>query len=674
MLSALLSATSVMAQNATLEWELVNPFRFIRHQESIDKLRSIYKGLSAEQKTAQGLERRLQELSEIDIDIRRGEAKFLNCDDPKWKREKKRCLKRRFESYPGWFARLAEDDYKKTCWNPKTRRFRTDEDGCRDYINPESYKVRVWIENPQLLGNRVPTWFKDNQPLTESKSIYDPKTEYKNCDAKHEKAFCIEFTVFNPPKINVSSRLSDGSMLTFSEPAEVVDKLIVGLGDSYAAGEGNPDIPAQFTQGRKERDFLPDLLKLDIPAAIKGTRRPRRDEGKEAEARWLDKRCHRSMYSYQFKTALQLALSNPRQAITYVSYSCSGATTDEIFKTKAKAIEGGGRVEVQLDSLREVLSNGNREMREIDYLLLSTGGNDIKFGPLVAYAMLSGKSLNIYERMRKKGVNADKIIKSYREKEFATTLLGKEKRDGNYFDLKKALLDAPLETKSKKSKEVKPDESKRIRIKNCDPNGLCKNILLTPYPNILNNEDSKPCRADRKEFDNPFGEDKRRAERLKLLNDNVVLQIQEVQKDPIIISESGLGWTVVSANAEAYSNNGFCARIKTDPRPLPVAENFELPRWKSSGWESFDPREYRSYATRHRWIRIPVDAKLTTDQLHTILGRFEVDLFLEDDRAMIMHPTAEGLAKTADTNLEEIKKLESKANEQPRIFPKAQGR
>jgi hypothetical protein len=31
---------------------------------------------------------------------------------------------------------------------------------------------------------------------------------------------------------------------------------------------------------------------------------------------------------------------------------------------------------------------------------------------------------------------------------------------------------------------------------------------------------------------------------------------------------------------------------------------------------------------------------------------------LQDDRAMIMHPTAEGLAGTADANLEEIKKLE----------------
>jgi len=64
------------------------------------------------------------------------------------------------------------------------------------------------------------------------------------------------------------------------------------------------------------------------------------------------------------------------------------------------------------------------------------------------------------------------------------------------------------------------------------------------------------------------------------------------------------------------------------------------------------------YAARTRWIRLPVDAKLTTDQTHTIFENFRLDIFLEDDRSNIMHPTAEGLAKTADENFKEIQKLE----------------
>jgi hypothetical protein len=42
--------------------------------------------------------------------------------------------------------------------------------------------------------------------------------------------------------------------------------------------------------------------------------------------------------------------------------------------------------------------------------------------------------------------------------------------------------------------------------------------------------------------------------------------------------------------------------------------------------------------------------------------KFRLDLFLEDDRSNIMHPTAEGLTKTADANFKEIQKLEGKAN------------
>lgn len=76
-------------------------------------------------------------------------------------------------------------------------------------------------------------------------------------------------------------------------------------------------------------------------STIRGTRRPQKDRDAEGAARWLDLRCHRSMYSYQFKTALQMALQNPREAVTYLSYSCSGATTGEIINERASAIEGG---------------------------------------------------------------------------------------------------------------------------------------------------------------------------------------------------------------------------------------------------------------------------------------------------------------------------------------------
>jgi hypothetical protein len=93
---------------------------------------------------------------------------------------------------------------------------------------------------------------------------------------------------------------------------------------------------------------------------------------------------------------------------------------------------------------------------------------------------------------------------------------------------------------------------------------------------------------------------------------------------------------------------------------LTVAENFELARWSHGAWTPFDPPQYRPYTSRRRWVRLPMDAKLTTDQMHLILHRFNLDLFLEDDRAMIMHPTAEGHAATADENFKEIQKIASR--------------
>jgi hypothetical protein len=111
----------------------------------------------------------------------------------------------------------------------------------------------------------------------------------------------------------------------------------------------------------------------------------------------------------------------------------------------------------------------------------------------------------------------------------------------------------------------------------------CKRILLTPYPNILNNEDNKTCRADRGEFDNPFGVDGTRPSRIQLLNTHVFQQIQGVQR----LINDNLGWTVVQSNVDAYSGHGFCAQAAQNP--LPLEETFQLPVWNGGNWISFKP-------------------------------------------------------------------------------------
>jgi hypothetical protein len=628
LLFVMLSATPAVAQDApSLQWELVNPFRFIRDQAAIDELRDVYLHLPLDQKTAYALERELQDRSENQVRARRAAAASqINCDNPKLNNAgRKRC----FEPFLGWFSDLSRNNYLKTCWNSETHKFRTDEDGCKDYIFPKSHNVRIWIENAPP-GASAPTWFLDGQQLTA------PKT----CAPKYQKNICIEipiaYDVKQPKTVNISATLSDGTVIE-PKPVTVVDNLIVGLGDSYAAGEGNPDRPAQFTENNSEKDRLPFLLDGHPFKAIKGEKHPQKDNGKEVQVNWLDERCHRSMYSYQFKTSLQLALANPQEAITFVSYSCSGATTDHILSDDKKPIEGHGKVDPQLKSLKTVLSNGNNETREIDYLLLSTGGNDIGFATFVAYCLLSKGALTIFEH-NPKGVNEKKIIEGDQEKSFEASLLGNK---GSYIRLNEWL-------RGQKPESNHP-AANAIKIKDCLPGGPCKRVLLTPYPNILNREDGKLCEANRMEFDKTFGTADR-SKRIDTLNSHVFEQIKNVQADVRITDV--LGWTVIEKNVDAYATNGFCAQ--TSDRPLPPAETFELPKWENERWITFDPSLYNPYASRLRWVRLPIDAKLTTDQMHTFWGKINIDILLEDDRSIIMHPTAQGLAKTADANVEAI--------------------
>jgi len=608
------TTTSATTQNKlTLDWELVNPFRFITKQEKFDEIRRAYDRLEPNEKTAYHLEQALQKIADDEVEkIRTDIRKEINCDDEQLK--DKEARKKCFAPYLGWFAGLAQDHHGATCWDSRSRRFRK-EGECKDYIYPKSHKVRVWIRDAHQLGGKAPQWFKGTQPLA--------GTEFKECADKYPRGTCIELDIEYDSSEQVgrevSARFSDGSFTI--EPARVLveDRLIVGLGDSYASGEGNPDIPAQFTKGRVDWDVI---------YTHRIQKAPQKD--KDARVGWLDRRCRRSMYSYQFKTALQLALEEPKKAVTYVSYACSGATTDNIINKKQSPNEGFKlfKTSPQIKALRKVLENKNNKQREIDYLLLSTGGNDIEFAKFVAYVVTS----RFLRKIAAPGIDEDRLKKMEGGGIRKKLLSGTDKNNGNYPRLHKVLL----------------DEKEGIRLKG----GNSKRILLTAYPNILYDENGKPCEANRREFDTPFKEDEGRKARIEQVEQYISIPLLKVQQDERLTGE--LGWTVVDTHLKAYTTHGFCAQ--SCESPLPVGEIFEMPVRENKGWKHFDPRNYKAYATRTRWIRLPVDSKLTTDQTYKFLN-LSFDLFITDDRSNIMHPTAEGHAVFADENVKAIKSI-----------------
>ena len=112
------------------------------------------------------------------------------------------------------------------------------------------------------------------------------------------------------------TRTMDGSQASVTVTPK--DRLVIGFGDSFTSGEGNPELIAHFSGAPWQNGNLPARALDPVSLADKDTR-----------AQWTDRWCHRSVYSWQIRTALAAALSDPRQSFTVLPYGCSGATIPE---------------------------------------------------------------------------------------------------------------------------------------------------------------------------------------------------------------------------------------------------------------------------------------------------------------------------------------------------------
>ena len=216
---------------------------------------------------------------------------------------------------------------------------------------------------------------------------------------------------------------SDGSQRVFTEIA-VRDILIAGLGDSVASGEGNPDRPVALSdEGFCFRSYLGTAAAQYYRPSRAGYKGGRACEAPDLlsvwqrqSALWFNPACHRSLYSYQTRTAIALAVRYPHIAVTYLPLACTGATiADGLFGSQrardclpSKSGSGAcqGTVNGQLAELREALTAAKRRQpdRKLDLVLLSVGANDIYFSGLVADVIVD----NATERalFRRSGVMA----------------------------------------------------------------------------------------------------------------------------------------------------------------------------------------------------------------------------------------------------------------------------
>ena len=277
-------------------------------------------------------------------------------------------------------------------------------------------------------------------------------------------------------------------------------------------------------------------------------------------ALWLNSACHRSLYSYQTRTALALAVQYPHIAVTYLPLACTGATiADGLFgaqrarecpPTKSGA-NCAGTVSAQLAELREALTAARRRQpeRRLDLVLLSIGANDINFSGLVA----------------------DVIVESATER----TLFRRTGVIGAVEDARAALARDLPQGFAKLREALKPLV------------GDLSRVVFVSYANPTLAEGGAPCPGGRAGFDiHPSfnAEPQRLADVSNFVQNEFLPQLKALalcQSGILCRDPAADRMTFVDAHQAAFADHGFCARAPSDPE-------FDRECFSAKG-DSFDP-------------------------------------------------------------------------------------
>ena len=433
----------------------------------------------------------------------------------------------------------------------------------------------------------------------------------------------------------------------------VRDFFIAGLGDSIASGEGNPDRPVALSdEGFCFRYYLGTANAQYYRPSRAGYKGGRACEAPDSlqvwqrqSALWLNSACHRSLYSYQTRTALALAVQYPHIAVTYLPLACTGATIpDGLFggqrarecpPTKS-ASSCQGTVNAQLAELREAVTAAKRRQpeRKLDLVLLSIGANDINFSGLVADVIVDTPTERVL--FRRTGVM------------------------GSVDDSRAALVRDLPQSFSKLREALKPLVGDMSRV------------VYVSYANPTLGAGA-PCPGGRAGFDiHPsFNAQTQRLANVSNYVENEFLpQLKALglcQSGVLCRDPGGDRMTFVDAHQAAFADHGFCARAQNDPE-------FDRECFSPKG-ESFDPdivtaanqpmlcgrsaAEYRAYLPRARWIRDANDSYFAAMTYPQGLPSSSQPADIHDATWGILsavyggavHPSAEGHAAMADAAL-----------------------
>lgn len=435
---------------------------------------------------------------------------------------------------------------------------------------------------------------------------------------------------------------------------QVRDIFIAGLGDSIASGEGNPDRAIALSEeGFCFRSYLGTVSAQYYRPSRAGFKGGRACEAPDTlknwqrySALWFNAGCHRSLYSYQTRTALALAVRHPHIAVTYLPLACTGAGISRglLGSHRARECPPGKsfancqvNVNAQLGELREALTAARRRQadRTLDLVLLSVGANDVYFSGLVADVIVDTTTERAL--FRRTGVMAG--VEDSRD------ALRRELPQ-NFMALREAL--KPLV-------------------------GDLSRVVYVSYANPTLADGGVPCRGGRGGFDiHPsFNADPQRLAHVSTYVDTEFLPqlkgLATCSNGALCRDPGSDAMTFVDTHQETFAHHGFCARAGDDPE-------FDRACFSESG-QSFDPdivtaanqpmlcgraaSEYRAYLPRARWIRDANDSYFAAMTYPQGLPAVSQPTDIHDAAWGVLsavyggavHPTAEGHAAMADAAL-----------------------
>ena len=368
-------SSSAFAQNGTereggIGWRLENPFRFFKDAKDTARLFQQFQKL----RSRLGREPTILEFERHLSQVTKGWG---------WSSQ---ILKN--TPHDNVSAKLSQE----ACWYSPAK--------CSDYAKPKRHRIVMWSKNTQ---GRC-TW------------VFGRRQRTAACDRRQN------VSVPYPSGLNVAL-LQDGKKIA-EQKIVVRDLMVVGLGDSFSSGEGNPDVPVRFND-RRVLNYIGDKAYRGYPPRQGRWKNTNDDAFMLEAARWVHRPCHRSLYSQHVRLALHLALRDPtgQTSVTFLGLACTGGEmVTGLFKpwsgNEAPRRRDAVRIS-QLAAASQVLCGGTATVpskpfqlryvdkrdrirptsavvpvcprssaRPIDLVLLSVGGNDIGFSRLVSAAGL----------------------------------------------------------------------------------------------------------------------------------------------------------------------------------------------------------------------------------------------------------------------------------------------